>query len=38
MTQLQRLLDSLPEDQKLLIVDGLFSMGDVAPLPEIVPM
>ena len=40
MAQLQRVLDSLPEDQgKLLIVDGLFSMeGDIAPLPEIVPL
>ncbi len=40
MAQLQRVLENLPEDQgKLLVVDGLFSMeGDIAPLPEIVPL
>jgi len=37
---LERILRSIPEDQgKLVIVDGLFSMeGDIAPLPEIVPI
>ncbi len=40
MTHLERVLKSLPEDKgKLLVVDGLFSMeGDIAPLPEIVPL
>jgi len=40
MDHLKRVLESLPEDQgKLLVVDGLFSMeGDIAPLPEIVPL
>ncbi len=37
---LERVLEALPEDQgKLVVVDGLFSMeGDIAPLPEIVPI
>jgi 8-amino-7-oxononanoate synthase len=37
---LERVLSSLPEDKgKLLVVDGLFSMeGDIAPLPEIIPL
>ena len=37
---LERVLKSLPEDKgKLLVVDGLFSMeGDIAPLPELVPL
>ncbi len=37
---LKRVLQSLPEDKaKLLVVDGLFSMeGDIAPLPELVPL
>ena len=40
MDHLKRVLESLPEDQgKLLVVDGLFSMeGDIAPLPELVPL
>ena len=40
MDHLKRVLESLPEDKgKLLVVDGLFSMeGDVAPLPELVPL
>ena len=38
--QLAYLLEHLPEQPgKLLIVDGLFSMeGDIAPLPEIIPL
>jgi 8-amino-7-oxononanoate synthase len=37
---LERVLKSLPEDKgKLLVVDGVFSMGgDLANLPEIVPV
>ena len=37
---LERVLKSLPEEPgKLLVVDGLFSMeGDIAPLPEIIPL
>ncbi len=37
---LERVLSSLPETSgKLVVVDGLFSMeGDLAPLPEIVPV
>jgi len=37
---LKRVLRSLPENKaKLLVVDGLFSMeGDIAPLPELVPL
>jgi len=40
MGHLKRVLASLPEDKgKLLVVDGLFSMeGDIAPLPELVPL
>jgi 8-amino-7-oxononanoate synthase len=40
MTELERLLERLPADAgKLLVVDGLYSMeGDIAPLPEIVPL
>lgn len=37
---LERVLASLPEDRgKLVVVDGLFSMGgDIAPLPELIPV
>jgi 8-amino-7-oxononanoate synthase len=40
MDHLRRVLESLPvETPKLMVVDGLFSMeGDIAPLPEIVPL
>jgi 8-amino-7-oxononanoate synthase len=40
LDHLKRVLESLPEDTgKLLVVDGLFSMeGDIAPLPELVPL
>ena len=40
MAELERLLHKLPVDAgKLLVVDGLYSMeGDIAPLPEIVPL
>jgi 7-keto-8-aminopelargonate synthetase-like enzyme len=40
MGELERILAKLPEDRgKLVIVDGLFSMGgDIAPLPELVPL
>jgi len=40
MDHLRRVLESLPADKgKLLVVDGLFSMeGDIAPLPELVPL
>ena len=40
MAHLERVLKSLPEEKgKLLVVDGLFSMeGDIAPLPEIIPL
>jgi len=40
MDHLKRVMQSLPEDKgKLLVVDGLFSMeGDIAPLPEIIPL
>ena len=40
MEHLKRVLNSLPADTgKLLVIDGLFSMeGDIAPLPEIVPL
>jgi 8-amino-7-oxononanoate synthase len=37
---LERVLSSLPEEAgKLVVVDGLFSMGgDIAPLPDLVPI
>lgn len=40
MAELERLLERLPAERgKLLVVDGLYSMeGDIAPLPEIVPL
>jgi 8-amino-7-oxononanoate synthase len=40
MDHLKRVLESLPANKgKLLVVDGLFSMeGDIAPLPELVPL
>jgi 8-amino-7-oxononanoate synthase len=38
--ELERALEKLPSDKgKLVAIDGLFSMeGDIAPLPEIVPL
>ncbi|MFC2054542.1 aminotransferase class I/II-fold pyridoxal phosphate-dependent enzyme [Chloroflexota bacterium] len=40
MGDLERVLAKLPKDKgKMVVVDGLFSMeGDIAPLPEIVPL
>jgi 8-amino-7-oxononanoate synthase len=40
MDHLERVMAGLPEDVgKLVVVDGIFSMGgDIAPLPEIVPL
>lgn len=40
MEDLERILKTLgPEKKKLVVVDGLFSMeGDIAPLPELVPL
>jgi len=40
MEHLERVLSKLPEEVgKLVVVDGVFSMGgDVAPLPELVPL
>jgi 8-amino-7-oxononanoate synthase len=40
MHDLERVLSSLPLDAgKLVVVDGVFSMGgDIAPLPEIIPL
>ncbi len=40
MKHLRKVFSSLPEEKgKLLVVDGLFSMGgDIAPLPEIIPI
>jgi len=40
MAHLERVLAGLPEEVgKLVVVDGVFSMGgDIAPLPEIVPL
>jgi 8-amino-7-oxononanoate synthase len=40
MDDLQRVLASLPLDAaKLVVVDGLFSVtGDIAPLPDIIPL
>ncbi len=40
MHDLERVLKSIPEEAgRLLVVDGLYSMGgDLAPLPEIIPL
>jgi 8-amino-7-oxononanoate synthase len=40
MASLERALASLPEEVgRLVVVDGVFSMGgDIAPLPEIIPL
>ncbi len=40
MQDLDRVLSSIPlEASKLVVVDGVFSMGgDIAPLPEIIPL
>jgi len=40
MDDLERILKSVgPDKKKLVVVDGLFSMeGDIAPLPELVPL
>ena len=40
MADLERVLAGIPDDKgKLVVVDGLFSMGgDLAPLPELVPL
>jgi 8-amino-7-oxononanoate synthase len=40
MPDLERVLSKLPPDTgKLVVVDGVFSMGgDIAPLPEIIPL
>lgn len=40
MADLERVLSGIPAEKgKLVVVDGLFSMeGDIAPLPEIVPL
>jgi 8-amino-7-oxononanoate synthase len=40
MQDLERVLAALPEEKgKLVVVDGLYSMeGDLAPLPELVPL
>jgi 8-amino-7-oxononanoate synthase len=40
MQDLERVLASLPQDAgKLVVVDGVFSVtGDLAPLPEIIPL
>jgi 8-amino-7-oxononanoate synthase len=40
MADLERVLSQIPEDRgRLVVVDGLYSMGgDLAPLPEIVPL
>jgi 8-amino-7-oxononanoate synthase len=40
MKDLERVLAALPDDKgRLVIVDGLYSMeGDIAPLPELVPL
>ena len=40
MQDFERVLAALPEDKgKLVVVDGLYSMeGDLAPLPEIIPI
>jgi 8-amino-7-oxononanoate synthase len=40
IADLERVLASIPEDKgRLVVMDGLFSMGgDIAPLPEIIPV
>lgn len=40
MQDLERVLGQVPDDAgKLVVVDGVFSMGgDIAPLPEIIPL
>ncbi len=39
MQDLERVLNKAGDTPKLVVVDGLFSMGgDIAPLPEIVPL
>ncbi len=40
MADLERVLSSIPEEAgRLVVVDGVFSMGgDIAPLPEIIPL
>jgi 8-amino-7-oxononanoate synthase len=40
LTDLERTLASIPDEKgKLVVIDGLFSMeGDIAPLPEIIPV
>ncbi len=40
LADLERVLSSIPDGKgKLVVVDGVFSMeGDIAPLPEIVPL
>ncbi len=39
MDDLERVLQKAGDDGKLVVVDGVFSMGgDIAPLPEIVPL
>ncbi len=40
MAELERILSRLPAEKgKLVVVDGLYSMeGDIAPLPELVPL
>ena len=40
MADLEQILAHIPDDKgKLVVVDGLFSMeGDIAPLPEIIPI
>jgi 8-amino-7-oxononanoate synthase len=39
MDDLERVLDKAGDAGKLVVVDGLFSMGgDIAPLPEIIPL
>ena len=39
MADLERVLDACGDAGKLVVVDGVFSMGgDIAPLPEIIPL